>query len=374
MPSRPVTVRILHPERRPRAGPLERWVTDARADLAERHRAAFIGAGAADAAVVSGPPDDTPFGARLREIVRRECPAGLVILGSGAMPLASGRDYSDFVAVAGADARRALANNRYSADVVAVGHAEALRDVPDLPADNALPRWLAEVGGFEVADLRRRWRLALDVDGPLELVLLGSRDSPAEFDLGPLHERLAAVSSVAADRRAELLVSGRVSVGTLSWLERRVPARIRAIVEERGLRASARLALAPDDGRAVLAERPVTGGGPRPPASALGMILDREGPDALGAVLARLGEAAVVDTRVLLAHRLGADEAAWPPAEDRFASDLLLAERVRDPWLKALTAATINAPIPIVLGGHSLVGPGVRLVLGRQSIARPGWS
>ena len=380
MPSRPVTVRILHPESDPDAGPLERWVTNARAELAERHRVAFIGAGAADVAIVSGPPDDTSFGARLRAIARTGRPAGLVILGSGAIPLATRRDYADLVAVAGSEGRRALANNRYSADVVAIACAEALFEVPDLPTDNALPRWLEEVGGFDVTDLRRRWRLALDIDGPLELVLLGRRDGPAGLDLRPLRDRLAAVRSVAMDRRAELLACGRVSVATLSWLERRVPARVRAIVEERGLRASARLAMAADDGhdltarRSVAAARRVTAVEPRPPASVLAMLLERDGPDAIGRVLARLGDAAIVDTRVLLAHRLGVDEAAWPAAEDRFASDLLLADRVRDPWLRALTAAAAGAPIPVLLGGHSLVGPGIRLLLGRDAIANPAWT
>jgi hypothetical protein len=374
MPSRPVTVRILHPESDPDAGPLDRWVTNARAELAERHRMAFIGAGAADVAIVSGPPDDTSFGARLRAIARTERPAGLVILGSGAIPLATGRDYADLVAVAGSEGRRALANNRYSADVVAIACAEALFEMPDLPTDNALPRWLEEVGGFEVSDLRRRWHLALDIDGPLELVLLGRRDGPAGLDLHPLHDRLAAVRSVVMDRRAELLASGRVSVATLSWLERRVPARVRAIVEERGLRASARLAMAAGDGQGLTAGRSVTAVEPRPPASVLGMLLERAGPDAVGRLLAGLGDAAIVDTRVLLAHRLGADEAAWPAAEDRFASDLLLADRVRDPWLRALTAAAAAAPIPVLLGGHSLVGPGIRLLLRRDAIANPAWS
>ena len=71
----------------------------------------------------------------------------------------------------------------------------------------------------------------------------------------------------------------------------------------------------------------------------------------------------MVDSRVLLAHRLGPDEAAWPPAEDRFASDLLLHEQIADPWLRELTRAAAEAPIPVLLGGHTLVGPGVRLAL-----------
>ncbi len=379
MPRRPVTVRILHPEPAPAAGPIERWVSRARGELAERHRVAFHEAGAADVAIVSSPPDDTPFGARLRALVRADRPAGLVILGSGAISLATRRDYRDLVAAAGLEARTALANNRYSADVVAIACADVLADVPDLPGDNGLPRWLAEVAGYAVTDLRARWRLGLDVDGPLELALLGWRDAPADLDLRPLRDRLAAVRAVAADRRAELIVSGRASVATLAWLERRVPARIRAVVEERGLRASARLAMGDDYG-------PVPGAGQRagqradrrptqrPAASLLGALLDRDGPGALGSTLAALGEAALVDTRVLMAHRLGADEASWPPAEDRFASDLLLADRIGDPWLRELTAAATTAPIPILLGGHSLVGPGVRILLGRDAIGRASWS
>jgi hypothetical protein len=96
----------------------------------------------------------------------------------------------------------------------------------------------------------------------------------------------------------------------------------------------------------------------------LGAALDCEGASRLGSILAELGDAALVDSRVLLAHRIGADEAPWPVPADRFASDLLLHERIADGWLRDLTAAAADAPIPIVLGGHSLVGPGLRLALG----------
>jgi hypothetical protein len=81
-----------------------------------------------------------------------------------------------------------------------------------------------------------------------------------------------------------------------------------------------------------------------------------------------LADAAIVDSRVLLAHRLGADEHGWPSAEDRFASDLLLPERIADGWLRELTQAALASRIPILLGGHSLVGPGVRLLLGRRRV------
>lgn len=366
MATRPVSVRILNPEPGPGAGPIERWVAEARASLARRHTSEFVVAGATDVAVVGGPPDDTPFGVRLRAIVRAivrsRPPGGLVILGSGAMPLAAPRDYRDFVQAAGAARHIALANNRYSADVVAIPDAVILADVPDLPADNPLPRWLAEVAGYEVTDLRARWRLAFDIDGPLELLMLGNTAAAGTdvhgLDLSGVRARLAAVRAVSADPRSELTVAGRTSVRSLAWMERAIPARVRAIVEERGLRAASRLAQTRPSAEGT--PRP----DPRPPESILGMLLERDGPEALGRLLAQLGEAAIIDSRVLIAHRLGGDESAWPQPEDRFASDILLPDRIRDPWLKRLTEAAIAAPIPVLLGGHSLVGPGVRLLLG----------
>lgn len=351
----PVAVRILHPSAPTDAGALTRWLADVRARNADLLAARFSSAGATNVQVLAGPSDARPFGARLRDLAG-SLPAGtgLVVLSSGAIPLARHRDIEVLVEAAGSGERRGLANNYYSADVVAVGRAEALRDVPDLPGDNALPRWLDEVAGFAVRDLRRRWRLSVDLDSPLDAVLVDHTRAPDDVDLAQLHDRIAGVRAVAADRRAELVAAGRTSGRTLQWLERTTAARTRAIIEERGLRASSPDAVA--GGRAQAR---------RPPRSVLGMLLDDRGPAAFGAILGELGSGAIVDTRVLLAHRLGADEAAWPIPEDRYASDLLLPDRIGDPWLRALTASALAASIPILLGGHSLVGPGIRLLLGR---------
>ncbi|MBA3236507.1 MAG: hypothetical protein H0T59_11060, partial [Chloroflexi bacterium] len=269
---------------------------------------------------------------------------------SGAIPLARAADRRAFVEAAAAGQPRALANNRYSADIVAVACArDVLRDVPELRTDNALPRWLMEMAGIPVEDFPRRSRLGIDIDGPLDLVLLGEPWLATLTDAHTLQARttLDRIRGVTADRGAELVIAGRLSAATLAWLERRTASRTRALVEERGLRTAG-----PDQRRA---------------ASVLGALLEIEGPGAFGAHLARLGDAAIVDSRVLLAHRYGADERAWPVMEDRFASDLLLHERVNDPWLRDLTRAAAEAPIPILLGGHTLVGPGLRLAL-RQRV------
>ena len=348
-----VAVAILHPQVGGAAGPLVRAVAAARAGLAERHRAGFLEAGARRASVLTGPADGTTFGARLRAIANDVGRGGLVVLGSGAVPLLSAGDRRMFVAAAAASRPGALANNRYSADIVAIaGARDALAGLPDLPSDNQLPRWLDEVAGVPVVDLRRRWRLGVDIDGPLDLVLLGGRWSAglSAADRDAVETRLSAIREVAADSRAEVVILGRTSPGALTWLEGARAARTRALIEERGMRTS----------------RP----GQRPAASVLGALLDRDGPSSLGEHLARLGEAAIIDSRVLLAHRLGVDERGWPPAEDRHASDLLLHDRVTEPWLQALTQAAARAPIPVVLGGHTLVGPGLRLALGRRADGR----
>ena len=348
-----VDVTILHPEATADAGILTRAVAAARLEVAEEHARGFRAVGATRARVLAGQPDGRRFGARLREIVGELGEGGLIVLGSGAIPLATARDRRDLVAAARASEPRALTNNRYSGDVVAVSRARStLRNSPDLPSDNALPRWLAESAGFEVRELRQRWRLAVDLDSPLDLLLVG-RGLPATIEVEPVVDRLQRLRDVAADPRAELVVAGRTSSTTLRWLERSTASRTRALVEERGLRAiGLRVARA---GASVRRQRP--------PRSVLGLVLDERGPEALGAVLAELGDAALVDTRVLLAHRLGADENGWPAAEDRFASDLLLPDGIRDPWLRALTASARDSAIPVLLGGHTLVGPGIRLAL-----------
>ena len=348
-------VRILHPEPAEDAGELTRLLAQARSlagdDLARR----FVEAGADDVRIDAGPPDRRSFGERLRSLAAElEAGAGLVVLGSGSIALARDDDLRSLVETAATGERRALTNNTYSSDAIAVGDASILAAVPDLASDNGLPRWLGIEAHVWIAQLPDRDRVALDLDSPLDLELLRRHpDCPKpllELARSMAHrlERASEVfeelAVVARNPRAELLVAGRLSSSTLRMLEERTACRIRAIVEERGLRTSVP--------------------GQRPPVSTLGLLLDRDGPDAIGTLVARFADGAVIDSRVLLAHRLGADESGWSQPEDRYASDLLLADRVRDSWLQQLTLNAWSHEVPIALGAHSLVGPGLALALG----------
>jgi CTP:molybdopterin cytidylyltransferase MocA len=352
-----VTLLILAPIPAASAGPLERLLDDARLVVAERHRGMLEALGVTGTWMERSPRGDGPFGEHLRRLVARLQPRGLIVLGAGSMPLATTRDWRDFLAAAMADAG-ALSNNAYSGDAIAIADAAAvLANLPvDLANDNALPRWLRDEAGVDVRDLRRRRHLAVDIDSPLDLLLLdgvrtaGRLPMPEESDAAPVRERLASMRALAADAAAELLVAGRMAATDLRWLERGTQARTRALIEERGMRTATLAALRGTPNR-------------RPPRSTIGTLLERDGPEALGDIVGALSDGALLDSRVLLAQRFGIDERGWPGPEDRYASDLLLPERIHDPWLRSLTASALGARVPVLLGGHTLVGPGARLAL-----------
>jgi hypothetical protein len=130
-------------------------------------------------------------------------------------------------------------------------------------------------------------------------------------------------------------VAGRVSASTWAYLEQETACRVRLFSEERGMRASGRQAR----GEAL---------------SLLGFYLEEVGLERFFATLATMSQAAFLDSRVLFAHRK-----IWPSAADRFYSDLRQPEKINDPWVRRFTEAAIAAPIPVVLGGHSLVSGGL---------------
>ena len=334
-----VVVIILHAVPAPGAGPLEKAFAAVRAANAKRHARAFEAAGAT-ARTIEVQPGGAPFGTRLRRLAALDAGAGIVVFGSGSVPLAGPADRRALMAAA-EGAGQALTNNRYSGDIVAIPAKVKLAELPELAADNGLPRWLEEKG-HQVRDLRAKWRLQIDLDSPLDAFIIGTA-APDDPTLERVRAALARIRATTKDPGAELVVTGRTSAGTITWLEASTASRTRALIEERGFRT------APP--------------GQRPTRSILGLALDKSGPEALGTILADLGETAVVDSRVLLAHRFGRDEAGWPSAEDRYASDLLLHEGITDPWLRALTQSAAEAAIPVLLGGHTLVGPGLRLLL-----------
>lgn len=255
----------------------------------------------------------------------------------------------------------AVANNRFSADafVVAGDLDAALASLAACGTDNQAARCLADAG-FAVRDLAAAPWSRFDVDTPLDLALLRlaarlpetRRPDPAlagflEMAVLPGGSRLEvphldALTAVIRDRHAELLLAGRIPAALLRWLETETACRVRAYVEERGMRAA-------------------PGSVPR---SLLAGRLRDAGAEHFIRELSALGDAVILDTRVLMAALAGSSDAtAWPPAEERFASDALDAERVGSPWLRELTEAARAAPVPVLLGGHGLISDGLRVLV-----------
>jgi hypothetical protein len=259
----------------------------------------------------------------------------------------------------------AVANNRFSADafVVAGDLGRALDTLAVCDADNAAARRLEEAG-FAVRDLGATPWARFDVDTTLDLALLRlATRLPSTRPLGQAARgylemarlpgdralevpRLAAIGEVMRDRSAELVVAGRVPTATWVELETETACRVRCFVEERGMRSG----------------RGSSGGGA--PRSLLASLLRSSSPAELIAELAALGDAVVLDTRVLMASLAeSADAGAWPPEEERFASDFGDASRIGTPWLRELTEAAASSPVPFLFGGHALVSDGLRLIL-----------
>ena len=100
------------------------------------------------------------------------------------------------------------------------------------------------------------------------------------------------------------------------------------------------------------------------PRSILAALMQRSSPAVLIEELTRLGDAVILDTRVLMASVAESPDAgAWPPEEERFASDFGDHARIDTPWLRELTQAAASAWVPVLFGGHALVSDGLRLIV-----------
>ena len=257
-----------------------------------------------------------------------------------------------------------VSNNRFSADAFVVAGDgptldRALEALAECDSDNAAPRRLEEAG-LRSRDLGAAGWARFDVDTTLDLALLrlstrlpgmraldgsvGGFLEMARLPGGGALEvpHLERIGQVIRDREAELVVAGRVPASVWNHLETETACRVRCLVEERGMRSARQ-------------------GHPR---SILAALMRRTSPATLIEELARLGDAVILDTRVLMASVAESPDAgAWPPEEERFASDFGDHARIGTAWLRELTEAAASAEVPVLLGGHALVSDGLRLIV-----------
>jgi hypothetical protein len=284
------------------------------------------------------------FGRRLAGVVRRYGLERPVYAGCG-LPLVRGDEFAAIASyLTSMETPVVVTNNYYSADLLGFWPGRVATDL-DLPDnDRILPRLFVQQGGLANQSLPRTIANQFDIDTPGDLAVLayaggaGPRVTAYVASLSLDTERLARAAWLFTDPQAIITVAGRVGSAVWQFLEAETACQVRMYSEERGMQAA---------GRDVSGEA----------RSLLGFHVQSAGPERFFAELAELGGAAWIDTRPLFAH-LGLQ----PSRPDRFLSDLCQPDGISHPWLREFTAAARDAPIPVVLGGSSLVQAGVQLL------------
>ena len=294
------------------------------------------------------------FGTALARLVEHYDLKRCLYFGGGSAPLLSDVTLSQVVQAVLSDAPLLVTNNAHSSDWAAFAPASAVLALCRwLERDNALAWIWQEQTGYPVRVLPRSTATQMDIDTPFDLLAL-ARHPATRPHLRSFLDRLdwpsahldAAVKVMRRDA-SRVIIAGRVSSWTWQMLEKATRAWIRVFAEERGMRASGRQARG--EVRSLLND-----------------YLDLVGVERFFVHLGRLGDAILLDSRVILASR-----GLWPCDADRFHADLMIDAQVSDPFLRALTLAARTAPVPVVMGGHSLVAGGLAVLLEGAGLAVP---
>ena len=280
------------------------------------------------------------FGKRLTDVIRQHELERVIYLGAGSATLMAGDDFFSLGHYLGMAWNMVLTNNRYSADFAGFVPGRALFQVQPPAKDNLLPRVLHDEADLTLQELPRSTATQFNIDTPSDLAImkLVERGGPrlkAWLDSAELDtSRYQACLDLLTDADAQVLVAGRVGSQVWQYMEKETACRVRLFSEERGMRA---------EGRELGKAR-----------SLLAYHLLEVGCDKFFAELAEMVDAAFIDTRVIFAHLSRALS-----RRDRFLSDIGRYEEIEDPFLREFTECAMKSPIPILLGGHSLVAGGL---------------
>jgi hypothetical protein len=287
--------------------------------------------------------DEAPFhfGRVLRDLIHKYHASCPFYIGGGSAPLLSVSELRGLAQMIASTDNAVLANNIFSADFFAFNPGSAI-DAIELPSiDNNVPWLLQHQAGLSELPLARSAGTQLDIDTPTDLMVLQIHPLVGPHTLRYIQSlrldltRIRQAMRFFTDPLAEVIVAGRVGSHVWAHLETDVACRLRVFSEERGMRASGR----EERGEVY---------------SLLGFHLQEVGPTRFFRTLAKMGQAALIDTRVIF-HHLHLDLSA----SDRFYSDMMQPELIDNAFARQFTEAAMQAPIPVVLGGHTLVAGGL---------------
>ena len=291
------------------------------------------------------------FGKRLKEIIDKYDIETPFYIGGGSIPLLSSDELRELGIQLLSLEDAVITNNHYSADMVAFTPGKAIRDIELPTTDNPLAQLLVRQAGLHEVCLPHTAHYQFDVDTPTDLFVLklhpgigsNTRAYLEGLELDTSHLERAVRLLTYED--AQILIAGRVGSHVWSQLESETSCRVRMLAEERSLRADER------DRRGEV-------------CTILGFYLEQVGTERFFKTLARLGNAAFIDTRVLFTH-FGLNLTT----ADRFYSDLGQYAKINNPFVREFTQQAMESPIPVILGGHSLVSGGLLALI---EVARTG--
>ncbi len=291
-----------------------------------------------DMKVVLSSPGSLHVGRYLSSLVQQYNLERFLYFGGGSAPLLTDETLTEVIERLAARERLVIVNNRFASDWAGVGPAGILEDwIERLPQDNMLGWVLSAEAGLPYQDFPATAASRLDIDTPIDLLTLSIHPKTKAYlrrylDNLPLNKKpLAQLIEVLATPASHLFIAGRLGPAPWQTLNKATQCWVRVFSEERGMVSSGR------QGRGEV-------------FSLFGDYLTAIGPEAFFETLSRQVQAALIDSRVLMAHHQ-----LWPDEADRFASDLGLVEQIRDPWLREFTLAANAVSIPVLLGGHSLL-------------------
>ena len=291
------------------------------------------------------------FGQRLAELIEDYELSSVLYFGGGSAPLLENEFLAMLIGMlaranadgSGIPGKIALTNNLHSSDWLGISRAQdALEIIRAAERDNGLAWMLQQNRDYDVRVLSGiRPATSFDIDTPADVAILRIHPAcPDQIKNASQNSLLDAIPideliDIVARSGSRIAILGRVA--PLAWqaLSKSSQCWIRVYSEERGMIASERHMRGEVQSLVLTLVELLGGAG----------FFDR---------LSEVADAAIIDTRVLMAAR-----GAMPSDADRFASDLLRPDWIEDGWLREFTRSAASAPIPVILGGHGVVSGGL---------------
>lgn len=281
------------------------------------------------------------FGEKLLETVIDKQLAKVLYMGGASAPLISSHELSYLRKLLENHENVVTANNYYSADIIGFSPGSILKDINLPMVDNSLAMELTYQTDLKFIPVQRSLGLQFDLDTPADMLVLaahphiGNNTKTAVTELNLDLSNLNSLKQVINSPQAELLIYGRVGSLMFKFLDEFTRCRIRLFSEERGLKSQ---------GRDVRGEV----------NSLVAKMISVMGYRDFFQFLPEICDGAVLDTRIIFSHF------KWDLSQsDRFYSDVGMADKIEHPELREFTIAAHNSPIPVMMGGHSLVTGGL---------------